>query len=80
MNCSPIPWHEFLETLQQQRPRSRPFWLRRWMFTNEGAMLADYRAPHSNWMRALRSLKPGGALALEHARARKKTLRRKHRA
>jgi hypothetical protein len=69
MNFSLIPWSEFLETLQQQQPKSRQFWLRRWMFTNEGAMLADHRAANSNWMRALWSTKPKRALDLEHASA-----------
>ena len=69
MNSPLIPWSQFLETLQQQQPRSRPFWLRRWMFTNEGAMLADHSASNSSWMRTLWSAKPKGALALKHASA-----------
>jgi hypothetical protein len=69
MNSSLIPWREFLETLRQQQPRSRQFWLRRWMFTNEGAMLADRSAANTPWMRALWSGKHRGALALKHASA-----------
>jgi hypothetical protein len=69
MNFSLIPWSEFLETLQRQQPKSRQFWLRRWRFTNEGAMLADHCAANSNWMRALWSTKPRAALAVKRALA-----------
>jgi hypothetical protein len=41
MDNSIIPWREFLEALQTQQSAQAQEWLRRWMFTNEGAIPAD---------------------------------------
>jgi len=41
MNFSVIPWTDFLNALKQQQPSQLHFWLRRWMFTNEGVILTD---------------------------------------
>lgn len=38
-----VPWHEFLDALRNQQPAQAQLWLRRWLFSNEGAILADYR-------------------------------------
>ena len=43
MNISIIPWHEFLDALRKQQPAQIHLWLRRWLFTNEGVILADHR-------------------------------------
>lgn len=40
MNFSVIPWQVFLDALQKQQPSQLESWLRRWLFTNEGVLLA----------------------------------------
>lgn len=44
MNISLIPWNTFLDALKKQQPSTVDIWLRRWLFTNEGVILADHRA------------------------------------
>ena len=41
MELSIIPWQVFLETLHKQRSGTVQLWLRSWLFSNEGVMLAD---------------------------------------
>jgi hypothetical protein len=43
MDMSIIPWQEFLAALRQQQPAQLELWLRRWLFTNEGVILADHQ-------------------------------------
>jgi hypothetical protein len=43
MDISIIPWQEFLHALRKQQPAQIQLWLRRWLFTNEGVILADHR-------------------------------------
>jgi hypothetical protein len=38
-----IPWQEFLDALGKQQSAQVQLWLRRWLFTNEGVILADHR-------------------------------------
>jgi hypothetical protein len=38
-----IPWQEFLDALRRQQSAQVQLWLRRWLFTNEGVILADQR-------------------------------------
>jgi hypothetical protein len=40
MKISVIPWHVFTEALLQQEPSTLELWLRRWLFTNEGVIIA----------------------------------------
>ncbi len=40
MKISLIPWHVFLEALRKQAPTTMEAWLRRWLFTNEGVLIA----------------------------------------
>ena len=40
MNIAVIPWQVFLDALQKQQPTTLEAWLRRWLFTNEGVLLA----------------------------------------
>ena len=40
MEFSLIPWRVFLEALTKQRPGTLEVWLRRWLFTNEGVIVA----------------------------------------
>lgn len=40
MNFALIPWQVFLDALQKQQPNDLEGWLRRWLFTNEGVLLA----------------------------------------
>ncbi len=35
-----IPWQSFLEALKKQKPTTRKTWLRRWLFTDEGVIIA----------------------------------------
>jgi hypothetical protein len=48
MNISIIPWHVFLDALKKQQPGTLELWLRRWLFTNEGVILADQRVFNAN--------------------------------
>ena len=41
MNISVIPWQVFLDALQKQQPKGVELWLRRWLFTNEGVIMAQ---------------------------------------
>ena len=45
MNISLIPWHVFLDALTKQQPQTLELWLRRWLFTNEGVILAHHSLP-----------------------------------
>jgi len=42
MDISVIPWHVFLDALKKQQPTTIELWLRRWLFTNEGVILANH--------------------------------------
>ncbi len=35
-----IPSQSFLEALKKQKPATRKTWLRRWLFTDEGVIIA----------------------------------------
>jgi hypothetical protein len=53
-----IPWNEFLGALEKQRPAQAQLWLRRWQFSDSGAVLADGRSrrtlfPMLRWLPAL---------------------------
>ena len=41
MDISIMPWQEFLDALRNQQPAQVQLWLRQWLFTNEGVMLAN---------------------------------------
>ena len=41
MELSTIAWQVFLDALQKQQPGAVELWLRSWLFSNEGVMLAD---------------------------------------
>lgn len=41
MEISIISWRVFFKTLSEQQPGTLELWLRRWLFTNEGVILAD---------------------------------------
>ena len=58
MDISIIPWQKFLEALQQQQSTQVQLWLRQWLFTNEGAMLADDEmvSAHSEHLNQARSM------------------------
>jgi hypothetical protein len=43
MDISVIPWHVFLDALKKQQPSTLEIWLGRWLFTNEGVLLASHR-------------------------------------
>jgi len=48
MQFSLIPWQVFLEALKMQKPTTREIWFRRWLFTDEGVIIAapeKYSAP-----------------------------------
>jgi hypothetical protein len=40
MHLSLIPWRMFLDALKKQTPSTRKTWLRRWLFTDEGVIVA----------------------------------------
>jgi hypothetical protein len=40
MQLSFIPWRMFLDALKKQNPSMRETWLRRWLFTDEGVIIA----------------------------------------
>jgi hypothetical protein len=40
MEFTLIPWQAFLEALKKQKPTTRETWLRRWLFTDEGVIIA----------------------------------------
>jgi hypothetical protein len=48
MEISMIPWHVFLDALNKQQPTTLEIWLRRWLFTNEGVILASQRTASSH--------------------------------
>ena len=41
MELSIIPWQVFLDALHKQQSGTLELWLRSWLFSNEGVMLAD---------------------------------------
>lgn len=43
MEFKVIPWQVFLEALKKQQPRTLDIWLRRWLFANEGVIVAMAR-------------------------------------
>ena len=48
MKISVIPWHVFIDALLKQQPSTLEAWLRRWLFTNEGVIMADERLTANN--------------------------------
>lgn len=40
MRSSLIPWHVFLYAVKEQPPSAMETWLRRWLFTNDGVIIA----------------------------------------
>jgi hypothetical protein len=40
MDFSVIPWKIFLDALQHQQPSTLELWLHRWLFTNDGVIMA----------------------------------------
>ena len=40
MELTVIPWQAFIEALKKQKPTTRETWLRRWLFTDEGVIIA----------------------------------------
>lgn len=48
MNISVIPWHVFIDALLKQQPSTLETWLRRWLFTNEGVIMANERIAANN--------------------------------
>jgi len=40
MELTLIPWQAFLEALKKQKPTTQETWLRRWLFTDEGVIIA----------------------------------------
>lgn len=48
MDISVIPWHVFLDALRKQQSTTVELWLRRWLFTNEGVILAHHRVGANN--------------------------------
>jgi hypothetical protein len=48
MNISVIPWPVFLDALFRQQPQTLESWLRRWLFTNEGVIMAHRRVASNN--------------------------------
>jgi hypothetical protein len=42
MNIIVIPWNVFLDALLKQKPQTLDAWLRRWLFTNEGVIMAHH--------------------------------------
>jgi hypothetical protein len=48
MELTLIPWQAFLEALKKQKSTTQETWLRRWLFTDEGVIIATpekYSAP-----------------------------------
>jgi len=48
MEFTLIPWQAFLDALKKQKTTTRETWLRRWLFTDEGVIIATperYSAP-----------------------------------
>ena len=48
MELTVIPWQAFIEALKKQKPTTRETWLRRWLVTDEGVIIATpekYSAP-----------------------------------
>lgn len=49
-----IPWSEFLAALGQQHPAQLQLWLRRWQFSDGGALLAErnggFHFPILRWL------------------------------
>jgi hypothetical protein len=43
MEIPVIPWRLFFDALRKQQANAVERWLRYWLFTNEGAILADQR-------------------------------------
>jgi hypothetical protein len=54
MKQSIIPWPEFLAAVRRQRPVQLQLWLRRWQFSDRGALLAErtgsFRFPMLRWL------------------------------
>ena len=60
MQFSLIPWQVFLDALKKQNSRTRETWLRRWVFTDQGVIIA----PPENYSRPL----PSSSAAVSAAR------------
>jgi hypothetical protein len=48
MDIPLIPWNVFLDALKKQQPGTLELWLRRWLFTNEGVIVADQQVLTTN--------------------------------
>lgn len=48
MEIPVIPWRLFFDALRKQQANAVELWLRHWLFTNDGAILADQRASAGN--------------------------------
>lgn len=44
MTITLIPWHVFLDALKKQSSSNLEMWLRCWLFTNEGVIIAQARS------------------------------------
>jgi hypothetical protein len=49
MELSIIPWQVFLDALHKQQPGALELWLRSWLFSNEGVMLANDSFPTTEY-------------------------------
>lgn len=43
IDISMIPWNVFLDAMKSQQPETLESWLRRWLFTNEGVIITDFK-------------------------------------
>ncbi len=43
MKISVIPWHVFIDALKKQQPAVLEFWLKRWLFANDGVFISQAR-------------------------------------
>jgi hypothetical protein len=48
MKSSLIPWHVFLDATKEQPPSLMENWLRRWLFTNDGVVMAHSKSLSEN--------------------------------
>ena len=48
MDIPLFPWNVFLDALKKQQPGTLELWLRRWLFTNEGVIVADQQMLNAN--------------------------------
>jgi len=61
MEFTLIPWQAFLEALKKQKPTTRETWLGRWLFTDEGVIIAapeKHSAPSQSQSAAIAAVRP----------------------